>query len=130
MIQIEELGRVLGKILSMVIGLKNSGNIKESYQTTYNELLNNTNIDLDNLLASGDDQIKELLNKKFHGRSDLYITLANILFEIAETEQNPEKQRNIYTKSYVLYELSVQMSKTFSLEVHTKMDRIKQLINI
>jgi len=129
MIQIEELGSVLGKILSELLGLKSEGNESRAYSFVQERLINEIELDIELLLNSSNDSVKNLIEKKLYKHPYLYGLLANIFMENAETVKNKKKQKDLYSKALILFTMQAEESETYSHELQTKLNKIQDLID-
>jgi hypothetical protein len=59
--QIDLLGRVLGKVLTDLLGLKNVGEIIEGIDSTYVALKNELNIDIEDLIELSNEEFIQKL---------------------------------------------------------------------
>lgn len=128
MIQIEELGRVLGKVLAQILGIKSSVKVHVHDSEITQVFLNETILDFSFILNSPKNEFEAYISGKFSDQSDLYLCLAEILYEIAEIESNIQKKIELYEKAHILYQLSIDISKTFNLEVFNKIKSINDIL--
>jgi hypothetical protein len=127
--QIDELGRVLAKLLTDLLQLKNDGNTTIGTETTNEVLQKELTISLPQLLCIPEDAfIQELKNKRV--TDDNLNCLADILLVLAETgaEQDALQQKLLYKKCLLLLEHVQGSDSTYSMERHEKIKRIKNMI--
>mgnify|MGYP001575692984 CR=1 FL=1 len=128
MMQIEELGRVLGKILTHILDLKSSTNVIDYKQEISQIFLSETIVDFPFILNSCKNEFEDYISDKFSNHSELYVSLAQILYELSGLESNNQKKIELYEKALILYQLSIDISKTFNVEVFNKMKLIHSLL--
>jgi hypothetical protein len=85
-------------------------------------------LDFSFILNSPKNEFEAYISGKFSDHSDLYLSLAEILYEIAEIESNIQKRIEMYEKAHILYQLSIDISKTFNLEVFNKTKSINDIL--
>ena len=132
--QIDLLGRVLGKVLADLLGLKNTGEINEGIKVTYQALKEELNIDLEELLKlSNEDFIHEIQTVHKFNSYNLEI-LAEILFVISEQTFNKKLLENetlsIHLKSIALFQYVEKLENTYSFERNLKIDQLKKRLQI
>jgi hypothetical protein len=126
--QIDILGRILGKIVSDLLKLKNKGEIMESIEITTQALKNELDLNLNDILLLQNEKIVEFLQeeKKFdNGHLD---KLAEILF-ILGYDHVSENRINILEKSLTIYEYLNKNSTTYSPERITRIGKINKVLN-
>ena len=126
--QIDILGRILGKIVSDLLKLKNKGEIMESIEITTQALKNELDLHLNDILLLQNEKIVEFLQeeKKFdNGHLD---KLAKILF-ILGYDHVSENRINILEKSLTIYEYLNKNSTTYSPERITRIGKINKVLN-
>jgi hypothetical protein len=119
--QIEELGRVMAKLLTDMTGQKSG----ESADAINEMLQNELNLNIEDLTSMPDEAIIETLtaHPKFDTNNlerlgDIFATLAQ-----SDTSNKP-----LFQKSLVLYRHVDVSGKIFSVERNAKIDRIKKLL--
>ena len=123
--QIDQLGRVLGKILANLLGLKNQGIVSETIEIVNCSLKDELGFDFDELLAIPTDNfIETLIFEKAFNNQHLNC-LADICFETAELESKQSKQKLLYQRALLLYEYLEKAENIYSLDRHLKMDKLK-----
>ena len=127
--QIEQLGRVLGKILSDLVGLKQKGQVNQGIEITDRALKNELDLDTVELMAIPTDNfITTLKNTKGFNNENLD-KLADILLVIANNEENKNENRNmLYEKCLTIYQYLEKSEPIYSFDRHLKMERIKNLL--
>lgn len=119
--QIEDLGRVMAKLLADLIGLKQG----ESSEVVNHIFQNELGMDADDLAALADNDFVETLKNipKFDAAN--LEKLADVFASLAQS--NSEKK--FYRKSLLLYRYIDASEKIFSAERNAKINRIKAILN-
>jgi hypothetical protein len=132
--QIDQLGRVLGKILADLTGLKARGQAGNGIEAADQALKNELNLDINELSSIPSGRFISTLMEDRKLSSETLEKLAEILFIIADTiEQSPETRRRsqeLYERSLLLYEYTDKSSTTYSFDRHQKIENLKCLIGI
>jgi hypothetical protein len=121
--QIDQLGRVLGNILSDLMGLKNQGNISQGIEITNQAVKSELDFDLEALLDIPTDIFIETLTKHKNVSNENLEKLAEIFFLIADNTAVINK--NIYEKCLVIFEYLEKAENVYSLDRQCKIERIK-----
>jgi len=131
--QIEDLGRVLGILLSKIFGLKSTEKTSEILTAVSVTLKNETGIELEIIISLSEAELTEFLKNKFHMQPYLYGLLADILRITADSVLDPVYAVSLYKKALQIMNLQVHYSETFSVEgqikikeLQTKIDSSKQ----
>ncbi|MCF6366881.1 MAG: hypothetical protein L3J35_11830 [Bacteroidales bacterium] len=120
MIQIEQLGKVLGKILADLFGLK-SNNDFEKYDTVKEQLFSELGIKIDELINRNNVDFLSIVSEKLINNTLLYEKFSDVLFETGSFYNvNTDKRKTYYSKSLLLLREIVSKTQTFSAELHTK----------
>ncbi|ANH81625.1 hypothetical protein A8C56_12120 [Niabella ginsenosidivorans] len=126
--QIDQLGRVLGKILSGLIGLKGKGQVANGIELTNQTLKGELDLDIQKLLDIPlDDFINTLKTKKEFSNENLE-KLADILLLIADDSQDKDRKK-LYEKCLTIYEYLERGEDIYSLERQWKIKRIKKFLS-
>jgi len=124
--QIEELGKVLGQILSNLLGIKgaNAGrHIEETCQTLREE----ADLDIDKLLEVPLDKFIQTLQEN-KAMNDVNLDhFAAVLFHIAENE-NKDKARLLYERSLIIYNY-LENSSVYSFNRNYYLEQIHKSLN-
>ncbi|MBS1669079.1 MAG: hypothetical protein JST58_17010 [Bacteroidetes bacterium] len=124
---IEQLGRVLGKISSNLIGLKNKGQIEDGFEMTNQTLKGELDFDIQKLINLPPDNFIKTLraNKGFNNEN--INKLADILLLIAEYSQGQEKKM-LYRKCLMIYEYLEKAENVYSIVREGKIEQIKNVL--
>lgn len=130
--QINQLGRVLGKILADLLGLKARGQVGEGIEAAEQELNNELDLNIDVLIwIPKEEFIKSLKDGKKLSDENLE-NLAGIFFLIAEELNQKgmvnEKMKKLYERSLIIYEYLDNNSSIYSFDRHFKIEKIKKAI--
>jgi hypothetical protein len=130
--QIDQLGRVLGKILSDLTGLKGRGQVNDGIQLANQTLKSESGLNTDDLSAIPTDQFIITLSAGKPWDEDNLEKLADILLLFAETpdqaDEDHEKKIKLYIRALILYEHVELTSSTYSIDRHLKIGKIKKTI--
>jgi hypothetical protein len=127
--QIDQLGYVLGKILSGLLGFKTQGRLNDGIGMVSPILKKELDMNLEELISIPADVFIQTLtgNKKLN--NDSLNCLAEILFLLSE---NPEKSdpngdimRELKRKALLIYEHVEETSSTYSYDQHLIMEKIR-----
>ncbi len=126
--QVEQLGYVLGKMLSKLLFLKDNGTLSMGIvnQVFTGEL----DFDIDQLITIEEDNLIDVLKneKQFDARN--LEKLADIFLFLAENV-NSNNCDQLYRKSLMIYQYLEELDGTYSFDRNSKIDTIKeQLKNI
>ena len=130
--QIEQLGKVLGKLLADLIRLKTNGRMSEGMEEADHALKTELDLDLNSLaLIPAESFLTSLLAvRKINDNQ--FEQLADILFLIAEelytSHTDSLKMKNLYERSLIIYDVLDSTSSTYSFERHRKIEKIKNVL--
>lgn len=127
--QLDLLGRILGKALTDLLGIKNNSQIIEEFETIHQIVTNELNISLKELIELKKEAFIELVtsNPKFN--------LTNIeklatLFFVMARKQNNENSISYFNKSLYLFEHVNLKNQTYSSEREKIITEIKATIHL
>ncbi len=124
---IKQIGRLLGKISSDLLGLKNNGQIVDGIEIMYQTLKGELDLDIRELIHINNDDFIETLTTKKGFNNDNLNKLADILLLIAENGQEKDK-RLLYGKSLIIYEHLEKAENIYSLIRQEKIELIKKAL--
>ena len=130
--QIDQLGRVLGKILAGLIGLKTRGQASQGIEAANQALKAELGLNFDDLtLIPNESFLTTLLETKKLSDNN-FEQLAEIMFLVAEemNVKNTEevKMRKMYERALIIFEVLDSTSSTYSFERHHKIRKIKTML--
>ena len=121
--QIDQLGQVLAKIFSDLIGLKNSGQIITGIEITDQTLKNELDFDLQDLLDIPTDKFIDTLTTQKGLTNENLDKLAEILLLVADNLEDDNKK--LFEKCLIIHEYLEKVDSIYSLDRYWKMKRIK-----
>ncbi|MFT4738119.1 MAG: hypothetical protein ACI8QD_001506 [Cyclobacteriaceae bacterium] len=127
--EIEQLSKVLGKILSDLLGLKSNGQIEQGISITNSQLKTNLNIDIEDLLTLSKDEMKKQLVEQKMAVGHFEI-LAKYLKEIGESKMSNDgiTAKSFLTRSLELLDLEDEVSNTLSFERYGLKSKIETML--
>lgn len=126
--QLDQLGQVLAKMLSGLLGLKNNQSLNDGIEQTNQTLKAELGFTSDELAALENNELIRILEKEKGFRKAHFEKLADLLFFLAENTTEPINQRSLYKKCLVLFTHVEQTENTYSSERHEKMQILKELV--
>lgn len=121
--QIEELGRVLGKILADFLGLKSKGNVEQGMEVANERFQSQLDIDINQLINLSKDQLKEYV--KDRGLTDSHLeTLSDYLKEVGLGTSDSALNQVHLQKAIDLLDIADELTKTMSFERINKKSRL------
>ena len=127
--QIDILGRILGKIVSDLLKLKNKGEIMESIEITTQALKNELDLNLNHILLIKNEEIVYFLQEEKKFDNVHLEKLAEILFILGYDQVSPNRI-NILEKSLTIYEYLNKNSTTYSPERIRRMEKISKVLSL
>lgn len=124
--QIDQLGRVLGKIFSDLLGLKSQGQIDDGIEITNQALKDELDLDIQKLLDIQTDDFIDTLKIEKSLTNDNLDKLAEILLLIADNRQTDNKK--LYEKCLTIYAYLEKDENIYSLDRQWKIERIKNVL--
>jgi hypothetical protein len=121
--QIDLLGKVLGKLFSDLLGLKNNGQINAGFELTNQILKNELGFNIQDLLDIPTDNFINTLTTQKNLTTGNLDKLAEILLLIADNRQSDN--RKLYEKWLTIYEYLEKIENVYTLDRQWKMNRIK-----
>ena len=124
--QIDQLGQVLAKIFSDLLGLKNYGQINAGLEITNQTLKNELDFDIQDLLDIPTDIFIDTLTTQKGLTNNNIDKLAEILLLIAENRQDDNKK--LFEKCLTIYEYLEKVENVYKLDRQWKINRIKNAL--
>lgn len=127
--QIEQLGKVLGKILSDFLGMKSNNNAALGIEVSNERLHSQLDINIEELITLNKKELAELVKNKSLMWNHLE-TLSEYLKEvgIAKTENNKIEAQLYLEKAIELLDIADEASKTTSFSRIIMENEIKDLL--
>ncbi|MAX78546.1 MAG: hypothetical protein CL843_00020 [Crocinitomicaceae bacterium] len=128
--EIEQLGKVLAKILSDFLHLKSTGQISQSIKISNQQLESELDIDIHQLLALPHKELTTYLQDR-QLTTDHIETLAEYLKELGKSEMDTHKENATLKlkKAMELLDIADEISKTISFDRMHKKNTIAALLN-
>ena len=125
--QIDQLGKVLSKLLADVLGLKHDLKITEAETIVNTVFEKDLGFNFDELLKIKDAELIAFLSSN---KFDLISMeeLANLFFEIGDSSTEKEKQVNCFSKAKIIYNHLNSERKTYSFDFMTKLNAMEKQI--
>jgi len=125
--QIEQIGRVLGKILADFLGLKSKGQITKGIDVSNEQLKSELDIDIDKLIGLSKNELKVYLQNRKLTEVHLEI-LSDIVIEISVSKIGKEYAKTNLEKSLEILEIADEISKTMSFDRINKKTKIENAL--
>lgn len=130
--QINLLGRVLGKILADLLGLKERGQLGEGIEAAKHTLISELDLNIDELISIPKSRFIKTLREDKNFSDDDLDKLADIFFLIAEelegNDAKADKRKKLYATSLLVYEYLDKTGSTYSVDRHYKIEMIKTFL--
>lgn len=130
--QIDQLGRVLGKILDGLMGLKARGRASQGIEAADQALKTEIawNIDTLTLIPTESFLTTLLETKKFSDNS--FEQLAEIMYLIAGElnvkNKDVSKMKQLFERALIIFEILDKTSSTYSFDRHSKIEKIRKVL--
>lgn len=121
--QIDQLGQVLAKLFSNLLGLKNGGQINVGLEITNQTLKSELNFDIQDLLDIPTDNFVDTLTTQKGLTNENLEKLAEILLLVEDNQQDNYKK--LYERCLTIYEYLEKAENIYSLDRQWKIERIK-----
>ena len=129
--QIDQLGRVLGKMLADLLGLKQQGQVSEGLKMVDETMQKVLSLNLISLVAVNPKELAGWLQREHQFTPEHLEPMANILYEAAEgflLQNDAKTAKALWERALALYEHLEASESTFSFERHQHIQAIKKLI--
>lgn len=129
--QIEQLGKVLARIMASFLGFKAEGHINEGIETANKQLISELDIDIEKMLSLDKEILKVYLKERKLVAAHLEI-LAEYLIETGEynIKKDKHKAKINLTKALEFLEISDEFSKTMSFVRVSSKKKIENLLQM
>lgn len=125
--QIDQVGRVLGKIFSDLMGLKNKGQLNEGIETCYQVLKSELDLDIQKLLEIPESDFMNTLKSKHELSMENLEKLAELFFLLAD--QHQKAYNLLYSRCLTIYEHIEKEGGIYSLDRHKKIQQLKNILS-
>ncbi len=130
MIQIDQLGKVLGKILADLLGIR-SFEESDQYDIVKEQLYSELDLNMDELIFRNNEEFMKIISKKLVNNIMLYEKFSDILSKAGDFYNiNSGKRNQYYSKSLLLLQEIVSQTQTFSVDLHTKISNLEEKLNV
>jgi hypothetical protein len=127
--QIDQMARVLGKLLADVLGLKSDGNILDANELVQEVFTKELGFEFDEILQTPVDDLLRFCREEKKFTEEHMEHIANILFELGMEKELKGEKEIYYSRANVLYTFLNTTRNTFSFDLLLKMNRIKDELN-
>lgn len=124
--QIENLGKVLGKLTSKFLNLDPTEDIESHIEVTNEQLKSELDIDLDKILYFTENELKDFVEKR-NLTVDHLEQLSEYLIKIGLSKNNKDIANLYFIKAIELLECANDVSQMISFD---RIKRIKEIDNI
>jgi len=114
--QIDQLGRVLGKILADFLSLKNAAKAGEAVESVVQSLATKLNLDPAMLADIPRSEVVDKLIRVYGFSNDNLELLANILLTVAEERKHDHSWKKLMGHSLTIFQYLEIVDSTYSLE--------------
>jgi len=127
--QIDQLGKVLGKALADLLGLKEQGNIASGVAAISETFKAQLDLELDELLVLDTTGFAAFIQSEKQVNKDNLEVIANIFLTLADELRNSSrfKSEALYDKSLALFEFLEKTDEIYSYDRFMKMERIRKM---
>ena len=127
--QIDQLARVLGKILLNFLGFKQKGQVSIGIEITNQALKSELDFDIQELINIPNDSFINILLSKKQFNNYCFEKLFEILFLMADDTEDKEKKK-IYEKCIILLEYLEEKDKVYCFDRQLKLKQIKKYLEV
>lgn len=125
--QIDQLGLVLARLFSDLLGRKDMGQLNDGIETINQALENELGLDIQKLADIPSDNLIDTLKTQQGLTNESLDKLADILLFIADN--NPGDHKKLYAQCLTIYEHLEKTDSTYVLDRHWKIERIKKALS-
>lgn len=128
-VQIEQLGRVLGRIVAEFLGTKPRGDVTQAIEVTNESLKSELDLDIDELIGLSTADMKAYLAQR-NLREEHLTPLAEYITALAEHKMPTNQARAValYRSVLQLYEIIDTTTGLYSLDRFAKEESIKAIL--
>jgi hypothetical protein len=128
--QFDQLGKVLGRILTNLIALKEVKDAPEIYEITNRALKKEMDLDIDQLLAVPADQFLAMFNNQMGLNPKHLERFGNIFYELADLMDQDglegEQKRALYQRTAEIYQYLNETGSVYSLQRQFLISKIRK----
>lgn len=126
--QIDQLGKVVVKLVADLMGLKSNFNITEAEELVNTVFEKELGFNFDEIVMQKNENLIQFLNTEKKFSQETIEDIANILFELGMVIEDKNKQTNYLQKAILLFEHLNTERKTFSFDFMVKINKMKELL--
>jgi hypothetical protein len=129
--QLEELSKVLRKMIGDLTGIRSEGNIDDAITFAKESLTKHFELDMENLIALSMDDFKRIVVEANTSNPVQLNYLAELLFttgELMKEKGDFGKTKELFSRSLMIYEHLNKTERTYSAERQEKINTIRKEI--
>ncbi len=126
--QIDQLGKVVAKLVADLMGLKSDFRITEAEELVNTVFEKELGFNFDEIVEQSNENLISFLNTDKKFSQETMEDIANIIFELGMVIEDKNKQANYFQKAILLFEHLNTERKTFSFDFMVKINKMKELI--
>lgn len=126
--QIDQLGKVVAKLVADLMGLKSDFRITEAEELVNNVFEKELGFNFDEIVEQKNENLISFLNTNKKFSQETMEDIANIIFELGMVIEDKNKQANYFQKAILLFEHLNTERKTFSFDFMVKINKMKELL--
>ncbi len=126
--QADKLGQILGFVLAKLLKIKTENNFSIKLMDVLENFEKEQGLNIENCIKFSDE---EFINQLLHNNITIenFESFAEILYEIGILNENSRDKLNYLNKAKLLFELTNNLSTTYSLQAKIKLNEINKLLN-
>lgn len=128
--QIEELARVLGKVLADFIH-SSGGSVSDPMESIAQQVKEEVDLDFKKLMSAPSEDLIKTITSETNLKNDHLETVADIFFQAGKSyifQGQEEQGRELYRKSIILLQHTAVVDKTYNMAREDKITAIKKLL--
>ena len=125
--QIEQMGKVLGKILARLFKFKSGNSAELTIESIEETFQNELELNFHSLISLPNDDFIEILTVEKQFDNDSIEKLADIFYEMIPFYTSKAKQKSLSEKALILHTYLEEKNNTFSFERKLKIDELRNM---
>ncbi|AEA45840.1 hypothetical protein [Fluviicola taffensis] len=126
--QIDQLGQVLARMLSGLLGLKDKGLLNQGMEETDQALKAEFGFTTDEFVLLENEAFIQLLEQEKQFKEVHFEKLADLFLLLADNTVDSQKQTLLFEKCLKIYKRLEQSETTYSFDRHAKMEKINNML--
>ena len=122
--QIDQLGTVLNRIVIALVQRKKGAPEELSFDQINALLTDHLDLDIPKLLLLDNNELTDVLKTEYNLTNELIGQLGDILYEIAELDQNVYSTEALYQKALTIFQYLEKHDNVFSFDRHQKIKKM------